>query len=112
MEEGKVNDLLTNGDALGGGKTLQPCKSLADCAALLKTAGARAAVLELTQLQAFWLSIMTDKTNSVAQRLQASKYYADSIGGFSPAPGAGSSGFSVRWGSSAPIDAEIEEEKN
>ena len=96
--------------AVESGETLDQCKSLQDCAAALKKYGAAVAVLQLEDLQAFWLGIMHDKKASVKDKLSASKLYAQSIGAFDRREaGALSGGATYKWAGSsrAAVEAEI-----
>lgn len=86
------------------------CQTLAECAKQLKKYGAAVAVLELADLQAFWLSIMSDQKASNKDRLSASKMYAESIGAFDKKDTrAINGGATYKWATDkvAPIDAEI-----
>lgn len=86
------------------------CQTLTDCAKQLKKYGAAVAVLELADLQAFWLSIMSDQKASNKDRLSASKMYAESIGAFDKKDTrAITGGATYKWATdkAAPIDAEI-----
>lgn len=74
----------------------------------LKELGAGVAALELQDLQAFWLSIMANPKATNKEKLQASKLYAQSIGGFEQSKGNKSNGQVVySWGAETVQDAEI-----
>lgn len=100
----------TNLDIINLNKEKAP-RTLADCARLVRSVGADAAVLSVAELQAFWLSIMADRSVAPASRLVASRYYADSIGAFGAGRGRGGDKdvpVAVSWASGgAPVDAEV-----
>lgn len=85
-------------------------RSLADCSRAVRRYGAAAAVLGVAELQAFWISVMADRSVPVASRLVASRYYADSVGAFPGRGGKGGPGgggpVAVSW-ASAPVDADV-----
>ena len=74
----------------------------------LKELGAGVAALEVQDLQAFWLSIMTSSKATNKEKLQASKLYADSIGAFEQSQ-ANKATAPIRysWGAESVSDAEI-----
>lgn len=78
----------------------------------LKELGAGVAALELQDLQAFWLSIMTSSKATNKEKLQASKLYADSIGAFEQNQ-ANKTTMPIRysWGAESVSDAEIVQTK-
>lgn len=81
-------------------------RSLRDCAKLLQQLGPEVAILELKHLQAFWLSIMADKSAPHRDRLHASKLYADSIGAFNTDTNDTARGAKITW-KTAVTEAEI-----
>lgn len=100
MRQASILKQQTNIATLPG----QP-KTLKDCARLLQELGRDQAVLQLKQLQNFWLQIMADKSASHKDRLAASKLYAESIGAFdSSTKTKGINGAMLHW--KKPIDVE------
>ena len=80
--------------------------SLRDCAALVQSVSAVSAVLAISDLQAYWLSVMADRRVPARDRLAASRMYAESVGAFDARSrvSASTSG-AVRWIEAETVDA-------
>ena len=79
---------------------------LRDCATLLRDVSAVSAVLAVSDLQAYWLSLMSDRRVPYRDRLAASRMYAESVGAFDARSrvSASTSG-AVRWIEAETVDA-------
>lgn len=91
-------------------KTITRPTTLSECAQLLKQQGAAVAVLAVQDLQAYWLSIMSDSKASNKDKLTASKLYADSVGAFDKQQDNNRAPAVYTWGKveeQPPEDAEI-----
>lgn len=73
----------------------------------IKALGREAAVLELSDIQAFWLKIMMDNKASNKDKLTASKLYAQSLGAFDKQTANNKSGKAVYSWSSDVVDADV-----
>ena len=73
----------------------------------IKALGKEAAVLELSDIQAFWLKIMMDSKASNKDKLTASKLYAQSLGAFDKQAAGNNSGKAVYSWSSDVVDADV-----
>lgn len=73
----------------------------------IKALGREAAVLELSDIQAFWLKIMMDSKASNKDKLTASKLYAQSLGAFDKRASCNKSGNAVYSWSSDVVDADV-----
>ena len=73
----------------------------------IKALGREAAVLELSDIQAFWLQIMMDSKASNKDKLTASKLYAQSLGAFDKQTANNKSGKAVYSWASDVVDADV-----
>lgn len=73
----------------------------------IKALGREAAVLELSDIQAFWLQIMMDSKASNKDKLTASKLYAQSLGAFDKRASCNKSSNAVYSWSSDVVDADV-----
>ena len=73
----------------------------------IKALGKEVAVLELSDIQAFWLKIMMDSKASNKDKLTASKLYAQSLGAFDRRVSSNKSGSAVYSWSSDVVDADV-----
>lgn len=73
----------------------------------IKALGKEVAVLELSDIQAFWLKIMMDSKASNKDKLTASKLYAQSLGAFDRRVSSNKSGSAVYSWSSDIVDADV-----
>lgn len=73
----------------------------------IKALGKEVAVLELSDIQAFWLKIMMDSKASTKDKLTASKLYAQSLGAFDKRASCNKSSNAVYSWSSDVVDADV-----